>query len=191
MDSAGDLFIADSDNNRIREVNHATGVITTVAGNGTAGYSGDDGQATAAELDAPRASRWTPPGTSSSPTSGNNRIREVNLATGVITTVAGNGTAGYSGDGGQATAAELNDPAGVAVDAAGDLFIADTGNNAIREVNLATRRDHHRRRQRDRGLQRRRRPGHRRRTDDPEGVAVDAAGDLFIADYGQQPRSAR
>ena len=57
---------------------------------------------------------------------GNNRIREVNHATGVITTVAGNGTAGYSGDSGQATAAELDDPVGVAVDAAGDLFIADS-----------------------------------------------------------------
>ena len=68
VDSAGDLFIADTDDNVIREVNHATAVITTVAGNGTAGYSGDGGPATAAELDAPRASRWTPPGTSSSPT---------------------------------------------------------------------------------------------------------------------------
>ena len=86
----------------------------------------------------PQASRWTPPGTSSSPTSGNNRIREVNLATGVITTVAGNGTGGYSGDNGPATAAELDDPRGVAVDAAGDLFIADYGNNLVREVNHAT-----------------------------------------------------
>ena len=77
----------------------------------------------------PKVSRWTPPGTSSSPTADNNRIREVNLSTGVITTVAGNGTEGYSGDNGPATAAELYDPEGVAVDSAGDLFIADAGNN--------------------------------------------------------------
>ena len=65
-------------------------------------------------------------------------IREVNAATRVITTVAGNGTAGYGGDDGPATAAELDDPSGIAVDAAGDLFIADTANNAIREVNART-----------------------------------------------------
>ena len=73
----------------------------------------------------PQALRWTRPATSSSPTANNDRVREVNLSTGIITTVAGNGTAGYSGDNGQATAAELDDPTGVAVDAAGDLFIAD------------------------------------------------------------------
>ena len=85
-------------------------MITTVAGNGTTGYSGDNGPATAAELNFPVVSRWTPPGTSSSPTAYNDRIREVNHATGVITTVAGNGIAGYSGDGGPATAAELDYP---------------------------------------------------------------------------------
>ena len=106
----------------------------------------------------------------------------MNLATGVITTVAGNGTAGYSGDGGPATAAELDYPAGVAVDSAGDLFIADAGNNRDPRGESRHRRDHHRRRQRHRGLQRRWRPGHRRRTVRPHGVAVDAAGDLFIAD---------
>ena len=74
------------------------------------------------------------------------------LATGIITTVAGNGTAGYSGDGGPATNAELYLPYGVAVDAGGDLFIADTGNNCIREVNASTRHHHHRRRQRGCGL---------------------------------------
>jgi hypothetical protein len=65
---------------------------------------------------------------------GNNRIREVVQATGNIITVAGTGTAGYSGDGGAATAAQLNSPEGVAVDASGDLFIADTGNHCIRKV---------------------------------------------------------
>ncbi len=67
-DAAGDIFIADTGNNRIREVNHTTGNITTVAGNGTAGYSGDNGPATAAELNLPEGVRWTPPGTSSLPT---------------------------------------------------------------------------------------------------------------------------
>ena len=138
MDAAGDLFIADYGNNRIREVNLATGVITTVAGNGTAGYSGDNGPATAAELANPAGVAVDAAGDLFIADTGNDRIREVNLATGVITTVAGNGTDGYSGDDGPATAAELNYPAGVAVDSAGDLFIADSGNNRIREVNHAT-----------------------------------------------------
>ena len=92
MDSAGDLFIADTDNNRIREVNHATGVITTVAGNGTQGYSGDNGPATAAELMLPRGVAVDSAGDLFIADADNNRIREVNHATGVITTVAGNGT---------------------------------------------------------------------------------------------------
>ena len=129
VDSAGDIFIADTGNNRIREVNHATGVITTVAGNGTAGYSGDGGPATAAELDVPAGVAVDAAGDIFIADTATTRIREVNHATGMITTVAGNGTPGYSGDGGPATAAELNYPEGVAVDTAGDLFIADTDNN--------------------------------------------------------------
>ena len=169
MDAAGDLFIADTGNNVIREVNHATGVITTVAGNGTDGYSGDNGPATAAELDDARGVAVDAAGDLFIADTGNNVIREVNHATGVITTVAGNGTAGYSGDNGPATAAELDCPAGVAVDAAGDLFIADTDNNADPRGEPRHRRDHHRRRQWHRGLQRRQRPGHRRRTGLPRG----------------------
>ena len=131
-------------NNRIREVNHATGLITTVAGNGTAGYSGDNGQATAAELYYPAASRWTPPGTSSSPTPDNDRIREVNLSTGVITTVAGNGTAGYSGDNGQATAAELSNARRRRRGRRRGPLHRRQRNNRIREVNHATGVIHHR-----------------------------------------------
>ena len=138
VDSAGDLFIADTDNNVVREVNHATGAITTVAGNGTYGYSGDGGPATAAELANPDGVAVDSAGDLFIDDSNNSRIREVNLATGTITTIAGNGTYGYTGDGGAATAAELSHPLGIAVDSAGDLFIADSGNNVIREVNLAT-----------------------------------------------------
>ena len=94
-------------------------------------------------------------------------IREVVKATGDIITVAGNGTAGYSGDGGPATAAELNSPNGVAVDSAGDLFIADSGNNVSPRGGQGDRRHHHRRRQRHRRLQRRRRTRDRRRAEWP------------------------
>ena len=110
----------------IREVVKATGDIITVAGNGTAGYSGDNGPATAAELNDPDGVAVDAAGDLFIADADNNVIREVVKATGDIITVAGNGTAGYSGDNGPATAAELDDPIGVAVDAAGDLFIADT-----------------------------------------------------------------
>jgi sugar lactone lactonase YvrE len=135
LDSAGDLFIADG-NNRIREVNQSTGIISTVAGNGTSGYSGDGGQATAAEIGVTWAMTLDAAGDIFIST--NNRIREVKHSTGVISTVAGNGTSGFSGDGGSATAAELFQAQGLAVDPLGDLFIADTDNNRIREVNATT-----------------------------------------------------
>ena len=126
VDASGNLFIADTYNNRIREVVKATGNIITIAGNGATGYSGDGGPATSAHVESPRVA-WpsTAPATSSSPTRATTVIREVVKATGIIVTVAGTGTAGYSGDNGPATAAQLNQPNGVAVDASGDLFIAD------------------------------------------------------------------
>ena len=122
----------------VREVVKATGDIITVAGNGTAGYSGDNGPATAAELNGPNGVAVDSAGDLFIADTANNVIREVVKATGDIITVAGNGTAGYSGDNGPATAAELDSPRGIAVDSAGDLFIADSGNNVIREVVKAT-----------------------------------------------------
>ena len=139
VDYAGNLFIADAGNNVIREVAHGTGIITTVAGNGTSGYSGDGGAATAAELSWPNAVAVDSAGNvfiCEGPSS--DRVREVLASTGTIVTVAGNGTAGYSGDGGQATSAELNDACGITVDNAQHLFIADNYNERIREVNLLT-----------------------------------------------------
>ena len=182
VDSAGDLFIADTGNDRIREVNHATGVITTIAGNGTEGYSGDNGPATAAELDDPEGVAVDSAGDLFIADTGNNRIREVNLSTGVITTVAGNGTAGYSGDNGPATAAELYIPDGVAVDSAGDLFIADTATTRIREVNLSTGVITTVAGNGTVGYSGDNGPATAAELDGPTGVAVDSAGDLFIAD---------
>src|SRR5208283_2934970 len=115
-----------------------TGTIVTAAGNGTAGYTGNKGPATAAELDNPGGMAVDSAGDLFIADLNNNVIREVVKATGDIITVAGNGKAGYSGDNGPATAAELNDPRDVAVDSAGDLFIADLNNNVIREVVKAT-----------------------------------------------------
>jgi sugar lactone lactonase YvrE len=138
VDSSGNLYIVDADNNRIRKVTASTGIITTVAGNGTAGYSGDGGAATSAELDTPFGVAVDASGNLYIVDVNNDRIRKVTASTGIITTVAGNGTWGYSGDGGTATSAELFSPFGVAVDASGNLYIADSGNNRIRKVTAST-----------------------------------------------------
>ncbi len=182
FDSAGDLFIADYLNDRIREVVNATGDIITVAGNGTAGYSGDNGPATGAELAKPTGVAVDSAGDLFIADWGNNVIREVVKATGDIITVAGNGTAGYAGNNGPATAAELNLPNGVAVDSAGDLFIADSGNSVIREVVKATGDIITVAGNGTPGYSGDNGPATAAKLDYPFDVALDSAGDLFIAD---------
>lgn len=134
LDAAGNLYIADYGNNRVRMV--SGGVITTVAGNGTANFSGDNGSATSASLSGPLDVRVDAAGNLYIADYGNNRIRLVTsvAAGGTISTIAGNGAAGFGGDNGPAASAQLNSPSGIALDAAGDLFIADYGNNVIRQV---------------------------------------------------------
>ncbi len=130
VDASGNLFVAG--NNVIRKVG-TNGIITTMAGNGIEGYSGDGGPVTSAELNNPAGVTVDGSGNLFITDEFNERIRKAGTD-GIITTVAGNGTEGYSGDGGAATNAELNDPAGVVVDGSGNLFIADQGNNRIRKV---------------------------------------------------------
>jgi sugar lactone lactonase YvrE len=137
VDGAGNLFIADFLNNRIRKVD-TSGIITTVAGNGAASFSGDGGPATSASLNNPRGVAVDGAGNLFIADFDNSRIRKVDHATQVISTVAGNGTRGFSGDGGAATAADLNVPVGVALDSSGNLFIADFGNFRIRKVDHTT-----------------------------------------------------
>jgi hypothetical protein len=129
VDSSGNLFIADTYNERIRKV--SGGIITTVVGNGILGYS-DNISATSAELDLPWAVAVDSSGNLFIADTYNQRIRKV--SGGVITTVAGNGTPGYIGDGGPATFAELNTPQGVALDTSGNVYLSDTGNNRIRKL---------------------------------------------------------
>ena len=179
----GDLFIADQNNSRIRRVDAATGIITTVAGNGVSGYGGDGGPATSASLYQPTGVAVDAAGNVFITDRGNNRVRKVDAATGVITTVAGTGTNGYSGDGGPATGADLAYPTAVAVDAAGDLFIVDLGNSRIRRVDAATgiittvAGNGMQAYGGDGG------PATGASLNYPLDVAVDAAGNVFIADY--------
>jgi uncharacterized protein (TIGR03437 family) len=130
-DAAGDFYIADYGNNRVRKVSQ-TGTISTVAGNGTAGFSGDGGPATSSALRGPAAVAIDMAGNLYIADTLNNRIRK--MTNGTITTIAGTGTAGFSGDGGPALSAEFNGPTAVALDAAGNLYIVDTRNNRIRMV---------------------------------------------------------
>ncbi len=134
-DVAGNLYIGDVSNNRVRKVT-ISGIITTIAGNGTAGFSGDNGQAILAELYQPIGVAFDAVGNLYIADNVNERIRMVTTS-GIISTIAGNGTQSYSGDGGLATAAEFHNPYGIAVDTAGNLYIADKGNNRIRKVNTA------------------------------------------------------
>jgi sugar lactone lactonase YvrE len=144
VNAAGDVFVADTYNNRVVKVT-PQGQVSTVAGDGVAGYSGDGRLAAFAELNSPTGLTVDADGNLYIADSANNVIRRVDAKTGIITTVAGDyaadkandGLGGFSGDGGPATSAQLNDPQGIAVDGAGDLFIADTFNNAIREVTPA------------------------------------------------------
>ena len=134
FDANGNLFIADSANNKIRKVTMATGVITTVVGTGTAGNTGDGGQATAARLRTPYDVAFGPDGSMYIADRANHKIRKVNTATGVITTFAGSGQAGYNGDEITATTARLNSPYSVDVDNDGNVYIADYDNERVRLV---------------------------------------------------------
>lgn len=134
LDSSDNIFIADSSNHRIRKVDAVTGIITTVAGNGTEGFSGDGGSAASAQLIAPKGVFLDSSGNIIIADTGNQRIRKVDAATGIITTVAGNGTNGFSGDGGSAMSAQLNSPYGVFFGSTGNIFIAGSNNNRIRKV---------------------------------------------------------
>ena len=129
------VFIADTSGNRIREITGATGIIQTIAGTGTCGYNGDNIGSATAQICTTQGIAFAN-GALYLADEGNNRIRKV--SGGTITTVAGNGTNGYTGDGILATSAELSSPLGVALDSAGDLFIAENGNNRIRMVSAAT-----------------------------------------------------
>ena len=133
VDKQGVIYVADNGNDRVRKVG-LDGRITTVAGVGVAGFSGDGGPAPKAALNGPTSIAVGSDGTVFVTDSKNNRVRQVR--SGIITTVAGTGAAGFSGDGGAASKAMLNAPNGVAVDSRGSLFIADTNNQRIRAVDL-------------------------------------------------------
>ncbi len=236
LDSSGNLLIADTGNNRIRKITATTGIITTLAGNGSLGYSGDGGPATAAQLYNPRAVVADASGNLLIADRGTCRVRKVTAGTittvagngewgalgdggaaiiaqlggpeglaldgtgdiyiadrsnglrklsdGIITTVAGNGTRGYLGDGGPATNAQLNQPRSVALDGGGNLYIADSSSNTIRRVMAVTGMISTIAGNGAGGYSGDGLPSTSAQLNYPSGIAFDGAGDLYIADMG-------
>lgn len=183
-DAQGNLYIAETGNHDIRKVNTA-GDITTIAGTGTQGFSGDGGPASAAELDSPQGLAIDTAGDIYIADTHNQRIRRVDAATGIISTVAGTGAAGYGGDHGQAVNARLDLPSAIALDAVGNLYLADTANHRIRRISTAgiittvagngTEGDSG-----DNG------PATTAELDSPQGLALDPAGNIYLADTHNQ-----
>ena len=180
LDPAGNLYIADTADHRIRKVTPG-GTISTYAGSGNFGFSGDGGPATAAELNFPRDVALDPAGNLYIADSGNSRIRKVSPG-GTISTYAGSGSRGFSGDGGPAAAAQLNNPVGMALDPAGNLYIADITNNRIRKVTsggtISTYAGSG-----SFGFSGDGGPATDAQLGVPVGVALDPAGNLYIADH--------
>lgn len=184
LDAAGNLYIAETGANLVRKVNLASGIISTVAGTGTAGYSGDKGSAISANLNAPAGIAANAVGDLFIADTGNNVVRRLYALAGTIVTIAGRGAAGYSGDGGDALQAELQHPVSVAVDPTGRLYIVDTGNNVIRAVDPVTNSITTVAGNGNAGFAGDGAAAVGAELSSPSAVAVDAAGNLYIADTG-------
>ncbi len=182
VDAVGNIYISSS--NRIRKVTATTGIISTVAGNGTTGFSGDGGDATSASLNSSAGVAVDAAGNIYIADRANNRIRKVTAATGIISTIAGNGTSGFSGDGGAAMSAKLNNPGGVAVDAAGNIYFAEKNNLRIRKVTAATGIISTVAGNGTSGFSGDGGAATLATFQNTNNIAVDAAGNIYIADYG-------
>ena len=181
FDTSDNLYIADGSNNAIRKVTPG-GIISTIAGTGVSGYSGDSGPATSAQLHGPSGIAVDPNGNVVFGDWVNHVVRMVTPG-GIISTIAGNGTSGYSGDSGPATSAQFQSPSGVAYDGVGNLYVTDFGQHVVRKVT----------------------PGGTittavglagggysgdggaatgARLNSPDGITFDTAGNMYISDYG-------
>ena len=180
INAQGDLYLIDD--SRIRKVDHVTGIITTVAGTTTTGFSGDGGPATSAQLSYPSGIYIDATGNLFIGDQNNHRVRKVNTS-GIINTYAGNGNSGYSGDGGPATAANVDSPDGLCTDAAGNLYFADRYNYRIRRVDNITGIITTYAGSGNSGFYGDGGPATSAKFAEPSDVCMDGFGNLYIADF--------
>lgn len=181
LDGLGNLYFSDLYNNCIRKINLSTGIISTVVGNGTAGYSGDGGLATDATIFNAGGLCFDPSGNLVFSDYSSGRIRKVDMSTGIISTIVGTGIAGYSGDGGPATSANVNQVWTMQYDALGNLFFCDASNDVVRKVdvsgNISTVAGNH-----VSGASGMGGAATSAELNNPAGIVVDPFGNMFIAD---------
>jgi hypothetical protein len=189
LDDSGNVVIADADNNVIRSIRATTGIITTVAGSGfeagtgTGGFGGDGGPASAARFSYPSGVACDLIGNMYIADQKNDRIRMVNATSGLISTIAGTGVPGFSGDGGPASSAKLNKPTRVYVDILMNLYIADAGNHCIRKVDASGNISTVAGTGGTLGFAGDGGPANAAKLNDPRDMTVDHSGNIYIADY--------
>src|SRR5665213_2844289 len=182
MDAAGNLYIPDAGSQKILKIDAVTGVVTTVAGNGTNGYNGDGILATSAEIYNPNAIAVDAAGNIYIADYANQRIRKVTASTGLISTIAGTGVYGYNGDSLPGSATQIKESTGLAVDAAGNVYFTDLGNMRIRKIDAATGNVYNVAGNGIQGYNGDNIPALTAEFNDPYGIALDNAGNLLIAD---------
>ena len=184
LDGAGNLYIADTGNNVVRKVANATGLITTVAGTGSAGFSGEGAPPILAELNQPYGVALDSVGNLYISDTKNQRVRKVSFTANTIVTLAGNGTFGYSGDGGSATAGQLYNPEGLLVTSAGDIIVAEEANSVVRKISVATGKLSTLAGSSKYGFAGNGNAAAEALLQGPTSVAMDTAGNLYISDAG-------
>jgi sugar lactone lactonase YvrE len=185
IDNNGNIYVGDATNSRIRRIDANTGIITTVAGDGSWGvFGGDGGPATNAKLYYPVGVALDSQGNIYIADTYNNRVRKVTISTGIISTIAGTGTAGYNGDGISATSAQLNNPFGITLDSSGNVYIADASNNRIRKITISTGIITTIAGTNTAGSAGDGGPATIAELNDPQGVFFNSSGNLYIADTG-------
>lgn len=184
FDKQGNLYVSVNGDSNVKKVDFSTGKVSVIAGTGEVGFSGDGGQASAAKLANPTGLVLDGKGNIYISDSGNERIRKVNLSTGIITTIAGTGETGFIGEDVDATKAQLANPLGLAIDNFGDLFVVDRGNNMVRKISVSTGKISTVVGNGESGFSGDGELAKNAKLSNPTGLAFNNTGELFVVDRG-------